>query len=127
MNFIDFLNQSNGNLINNFKQITDSETDNNINSTKKTNGKIDNNDIHSKAKIGLYDDCALRDLSVGKTVKIVYLPKSPYNIYKGYIGEIKDYKKQNNYAMVFLNATNEHKIIQLPLKHFILYDNYSTN
>lgn len=106
MNFIDFLNQSNENL---------------------TKPKDENIKQHQEVKVGLYNDKSLKNISIGQTIKVVYFPNSPYNIYKGYIGEIRDYKKENNHAMICLNATNEYKVIQLPLKHFILYDDKNSH
>lgn len=57
-------------------------------------------------------------IKVGDTVSIVRLENSVYNNFKGYIGEIKEYKKGQDKAVVMLHATNYPKYIKVPLNHF---------
>ena len=54
----------------------------------------------------------------GTPVKIVRMKNSVLNVYKGYIGEIKDYRRGQDYAMVTLNAVNNSTPIKIPLEHF---------
>ncbi len=58
------------------------------------------------------------DLKNGDTVIICYLENSPYNTYKGYIGEVKEYRKHNDVATVSLIATSNQKHIRVPIEHF---------
>lgn len=55
-------------------------------------------------------------LKQGSIVSIVKYKESKYNIYKGYIGEVKDYRKNDSYLTVLLYATN------YPTKVFIHRD-----
>lgn len=55
----------------------------------------------------------------GDYVKIIGLPNSNLNSYKGYIGEIKDYKQDQDFALVFLHGITALSIIKFPLKHLI--------
>lgn len=56
----------------------------------------------------------------GDTVRIVNVPNSMLNIYKGYIGEIKDYKIDQDSALVFLHGiTSSVTFIKFPLVHLI--------
>ena len=59
----------------------------------------------------------------GDYVKIIGLPNSNLNSYKGYIGEIKDYKQDQDFALVFLHCITALSIIKFPLKHLIKLDN----
>lgn len=55
----------------------------------------------------------------GDMVKIVNVPNSMLNIYKGYIGEIKDYKIDQDSALVFLHGITSITVIKFPLVHLI--------
>jgi hypothetical protein len=66
-----------------------------------------------------------RQLKKGEVIRIVYCKDSPYNIYKGYIGEIRDYKKGMDTAVVFLYAVASYKLLILPLEHFVVISSYS--
>uniref|UniRef100_A0A6C0E0X8 KOW domain-containing protein n=1 Tax=viral metagenome TaxID=1070528 RepID=A0A6C0E0X8_9ZZZZ len=61
-----------------------------------------------------------RCLQKGCMIKVIKYKNSPYNIYKGYIGEIMDYKRDMDTALVFLHALNSFNLIKLPLQHFII-------
>jgi hypothetical protein len=56
----------------------------------------------------------------GDMVRIIHLPNSPYNVYKGYLAEIREYKNGSEYARLFLHAVSHHNNIKLPLDHFTL-------
>jgi hypothetical protein len=58
----------------------------------------------------------------GDIVKIVNVQNSLLNVYKGYIGEIKNYKKDQDFALVFLHAPTSVNIIKFPLLHLIKYN-----
>lgn len=55
----------------------------------------------------------------GDFVRVVRVPDSPLNIWKGYNGEIKDYVKGTEHAMVVLEALNAHSPIRFPINHLI--------
>lgn len=55
-------------------------------------------------------------LKQGSIVTIIKYKESKYNIYKGYIGEVKEYKKNDYYLSILLYATN------YPTKVFIHRD-----
>jgi len=55
----------------------------------------------------------------GDMVRIVNVPNSMLNIYKGYIGEIKDYKIDQDYALVFLHGITTVTFMKFPLVHLI--------
>lgn len=55
---------------------------------------------------------------VGQLVRIKRLEGGKLNCYKGYIGEIKEYKRYQNHALVLLHALNEPKLFRVPLDHF---------
>lgn len=58
-------------------------------------------------------------LKKGDTIKIIYYPNSYYNSYKGYYGEIKDYKKSQSFALVHIYTSTSTRTIRLPIDHFI--------
>jgi hypothetical protein len=55
----------------------------------------------------------------GDMVRIVNVPNSMLNIYKGYIGEIKDYKIDQDSVLVFLHGITSVTFIKFPLVHLI--------
>jgi len=55
----------------------------------------------------------------GHYVKIVKYNDSVYNLYKGYVGEIREC--YDNYAVVSLEADCTNKSISVPLEHLIRY------
>lgn len=69
----------------------------------------------SNSKLDIY-----KNLRKGNMVKIIRLENSEFNYYKGYIGEVRDYKKNQNHASIFLHARNNNIIISFPLTHFEL-------
>ena len=65
-------------------------------------------------------------LQKGMMVRIVYLENSYYNYYKGYLGEIKSFSKNNEYAYIHLHACASLKIIHLPIAHFRCITDFTT-
>lgn len=57
----------------------------------------------------------------GNFVKIVKYENSVYNLYKGYIGEIRECYDQH--AIVALEADVSNKTINIPLEHLIKHYN----
>lgn len=68
-------------------------------------------------KINEQDLC--RNIRKGTLVRIIRKPKSPHNIYKGYIGEVKEYVKNQDYAIIMLHALNTPKCFRFSLDHFV--------
>lgn len=56
----------------------------------------------------------------GDMVRVVFVPNSRLNVYKGYIGEVRDYKRGQDFALVFLHALNDFQLIKFPLEHLKL-------
>ena len=61
-----------------------------------------------------------KNVKKGNMVRIIYNENSILNLYKGYIGEIRDYKKEHDFAIVFLHGINSQTFIKCPLQHFIV-------
>jgi len=58
----------------------------------------------------------------GTCIRVVYLNGSMMNVYKGYIGEVRDYRRGQDYALVTLSALNNRNLLKMPLEHFeIIY------
>lgn len=73
------------------------------------NGNSNHSDSHTVYK----------DIRVGEMIKVVCMEGGLYNCYKGYIGEVKDYKRGQDSAVVILHAMNYPKMLRMPLEHFI--------
>ena len=63
-----------------------------------------------------------KNIKRGDFVKIIYLKNSNFNIYKGYVGDIREYRKDQNYAIIFLHAISSSNNIRFPIEHFIKID-----
>jgi hypothetical protein len=62
------------------------------------------------------NDCTIKR---GDFIKMVYKEKGSHNMYKGYIGEVKVYRKGQEYAMVILHAMNDMKLMRVSIDHFV--------
>ena len=63
-----------------------------------------------------------QNVKKGQMVKIVRKENSNLNMYKGYLAEIRDYKKGNDYVMLVLLAVVYPKLMKFPIDHFIIQD-----
>ena len=63
-----------------------------------------------------------KNISKGDIVKIIGVKGSILNSYKGYIGEVRDYKRDKETAMILLHAITYQTTISFPLRHFIKID-----
>lgn len=61
----------------------------------------------------------------GETIKVVRLENSILNIYKGYIGTIRDSQKGSNICMVILDALNSGAAIRFPKTHLVKWCPYT--
>lgn len=57
-------------------------------------------------------------LQKGDYIKIIRLDQGTFNHFKGYIGEIKQYRKGSDSAMIILHAVNYPKLYKVPVAHF---------
>jgi hypothetical protein len=73
-----------------------------------------NNDMHLNS-ISTY-----KNIKKGNFIKIIYQKNSVLNNYKGYIGEIKEYRKEQDSALIFLHAITSFRLIKFPITHFEL-------
>lgn len=93
--------------------------------TKKELNKIVNVNVNVNENENeqIYHTNSYKNLRKGNFVKIIGIKNSSLNVYKGYIGEIKDYKKDQDFAIIFLHAiqTNAH-FVKFPINHFIVTD-----
>lgn len=60
-----------------------------------------------------------KNIKKGDLVKIIYIKDSILNTYKGYIGEIKEYRKDMDSAVIFLHCITSFTSIKFPIEHFI--------
>lgn len=83
---------------------------------KKTKDKI----INLKPDLSFQEkEEPQRNFKKGDFVIIQRMEGSPLNVYKGYFGEIKEYKYNNDIAYIILEAMNNPRRIQFPLGHFV--------
>jgi hypothetical protein len=61
-----------------------------------------------------------KNIRRGNYVKIIGVKNSILNIYKGYNGEVRDYKKDQDFAIIFLHFN--YSRIKFPIDHFIIID-----
>jgi ribosomal protein L21E len=66
-------------------------------------------------------DVTLENFRKGDTIKIVRVLGGTHNQYKGYIGEIKDYKRGSSTALVILHAMNTPQLMRVPIEHLVLH------
>ena len=59
-------------------------------------------------------------IKVGDYIRIIKYKTSPYNWYKGYIGEVRKYTSGSKYATIVLQASVNNIELTLPIEHFIL-------
>jgi hypothetical protein len=60
------------------------------------------------------------NIKIGQFVRVHYLQGSSLNDFKGYIGEIRDYKQGQEHALVTLHALNTQRPIKMNIQHFHL-------
>ena len=108
MDFFHFLQNNNN---------TNNKTSISINNTK--NSYQESSKQNSSKPSNLSPIIKHSNLKAGDPIKIIFYPNSEYNSYKGYSGEIKDYRKSQSFALVYVYTSTSTKQIRLPLEHFI--------
>ena len=89
------------------------------------NGKVDNYNMNNSKLENYNDNSQLNTISTyknikkGDFIKIIYQKNSILNQYKGYFGEIKEYRKEQDSALIFLHAISAFQLIKFPITHFI--------
>jgi hypothetical protein len=73
-------------------------------------------------KNDIYNTTLYKNIKRGDFIKIIGVKGSHLNSYKGYTGEIKDYKRDQDFALVFLHGINNVSIVKFPINHFIIAD-----
>lgn len=68
----------------------------------------------------IYNTTLYKNIKKGDFVKIIGVKDSFLNSYKGYVGEIKDYKRDQDFAIVFLHGITQLTIIKFPIYHFVI-------
>lgn len=98
-----------------------------ISKKNKLSNKTPKNDVNENVNESTNENFNLNKSNVreyefktGDFIKIKRKSGSVLNIYKGYIGEIKDYKKGQFTALIMLNALYSQPYIQFPIDHFEL-------
>ena len=137
MDFFQFLQKSKQSTNSNAESDTKNDNDTNKNTYKKSSKKHNNkNEITNEITNGINKitnevneitnttnetgHVLYKNVKKGNMVRIIYNENSILNLYKGYIGEIRDYKKEQDFAIVFLHGINSQTFIKCPLQHFIL-------
>lgn len=85
----------------------------------ESNTSISNTSSATQAKDALMN-MEFKHVRQGMFVKVVAIPNSALNVYKGYKGEIKEYKSGNEYAVVVLHCINNLPAVKFPLNHFVI-------
>ena len=131
MDFFQFLQNSNNNteLTKNTNTNVNNKNINNKNENANENNENVNVNVNNENVNNENDNInsldTYKNLRKGNFVTIVYKKDSSLNCYKGYFGEVKDYRKNQEHALIFLHASNNCAYIKFPLTHFILHDNYN--
>lgn len=84
---------------------------------QKTNNINLNNSSNSDSQLNSIS--TYKNIKTGDFIKIIYQKNSVLNHYKGYIGEIKEYRKEQDSAVIFLHAISTFRLIRFPITHFI--------
>ena len=132
MDFSQFLqNSSNENKTSGKKQV-DKNTNkskqinsNNIQKQPQTQQTNPNTQIENTTQVETNNNNlnTFKNLKRGDYVKIIRVKDSHLNIYKAYIGEIREYRKDQDHALVFIHAmASSHRFIKFPLTHLEKYD-----
>lgn len=86
---------------------------------------INGRGIQSKFKENVPFDLEEIEFRKGETIKVVRLENSMLNVYKGYIGTIRDSQKEKDSCMVILDALNSGAAIKFSKKHLVKWCPYT--
>jgi hypothetical protein len=123
MDFLEILKNSSNSTDDNIKQkdkqkpkITKNYDNSQLNTNYNDNSQLNTNynDNSQLNTISTY-----KNIKKGDFIKIIYQKNSILNQYKGYFGEIKEYRKEQDSALIFLHAISVYRLIKFPITHFI--------
>lgn len=117
MDFFQFLQKSSDSPVEN----TTNKKPNKKNVIKKENQQLENQQLENQ-QLDNQEITVYKNIKLGDFVKIIYLKNSNLNIYKGYVGDIREYRKDQDYAIIFLHAISSSNKIRFPIEHFIKID-----
>lgn len=118
MDFLEILKNSSNSNDNNIKQKNKNKpkiSKNNNNVNDNGNDKLPLNTNSQLNTISTY-----KNIKKGDFIRIIYQENSILNHYKGYFGEIKEYRKEQDSALIFLHAISTFRLIKFPITHFVL-------
>jgi len=102
-------------------QLQDNQKLNNNQKLDKDNQKLqlDNQQLQLQDN---QETTVYKNIKRGDFIKIIHVKDSNLNSYKGYIGEIREYRKDQDFAVIFLHTIPSHNAIRFPIQHFIKID-----
>lgn len=102
------------------KQKTNINNSNLSNISNLSNSNLsDNSNLNNSSNLQLNSISTYKNIKTGDFIRIIYQKNSILNHYKGYIGEIKEYRKEQDSAVIFLHAISTFRLIRFPITHFI--------
>jgi hypothetical protein len=118
MDFFEFLQKSSNSPNNSTEnKQSDKNKQSNKNKVQKENKQQQENEQLCNQENTVY-----KNIKRGDFIKIIYLENSNLNSYKGYIGEIRDYRNDQESAVIFLHGISSNNAIKFPIQHFIKID-----
>jgi hypothetical protein len=129
MDFFQFLQKSSDSHVTNKKSNKKNivKTDNKQLDNKQLDNKqldnkhLDNQQLDNQQLVN-QETTIYKNIKRGDFVKIIYLKNSSLNIYKGYVGDIREYRKDQDSAIIFLHAISSNNAIRFPIEHFVKID-----
>ena len=112
MDFLELLKNSSNSTDDNIKQKDKNKQ------KPKINKNDDNDNYNTNSQLNTIS--TYKNIKKGDFIKIIYQKNSILNQYKGYFGEIKEYRKEQDSALIFLHAISVYRLIKFPITHFIL-------
>ena len=118
MDFFQFLQKSSNSPVEN---TTNKNPNKRLDNKQLDNKQLDNKQLDNK-QLDNQETVVYKNIKRGDFVKIIYLKNSNLNIYKGYVGDVKEYIKDQDSAIIFLHAISSSNNIRFPIEHFIKID-----
>lgn len=78
---------------------------------------IQNNEITNN--LNIQNQVVFENIRKGERVKIIGCKNSNLNVYKGYIGEVREYTKGQDYALIYLYPITYPTTVKFPVNHFV--------
>lgn len=123
MDFFQFLQKSSNSPVENTtnknpnkKNVIKTQDNKQLENQQLENQQLENQQLDNQ------ETTVYKNIKRGDFVKIIYLKNSNLNIYKGYVGDIREYRKDQDSAIIFLHAISSNNKIRFPIEHFIKID-----